>query len=248
MYLYIRENVKANLKADISRNYLGLAWWLLEPVLLVLVFYLVFGLLFQRGGEYFVQILVVGIVSWVWFASTVTRSTTSIYSARFLLAQVYLPKYVLPVTVILEGLIRQIFVIAVLIVFLVLTSGMHGTWVWLPVIMMVQLLLVSAVSLWVAAIVPIIPDLKFAITAGLQALMFCSGVFFRTMDVPEKYQAFLFYNPIANIIAQYRSVLVDGSPPDIVSLVNITLISVFFSVMAIVYIKKFDLEYPRLVS
>lgn len=246
--LYIFEKVKANLKSDVNVNYLGVIWWILEPAMLVVVFYVVFGLLFDRAGKDFLQILIVGIVSWLWIASTVSKSATSIFGARVLMAQVYLPKYCMPAIIILESVVKQLAVLIVLLVFLALTSGMHLSWFWLPVLILVQLLMISAVSFWVAALVPFIPDIRYFVTAGLQMLMFCSGVFFRTINVPEQYKSLMIYNPVANLIAQYRQLLVAGAAPDVLALLMISLVSLLVLLAGFVFLKRFDLEYPRLMN
>jgi lipopolysaccharide transport system permease protein len=246
--LYIYEKVKANLKSDVSVNYLGVVWWILEPAMLVVVFYVVFGLLFDRAGKDFLQILIVGIVSWLWIASIISKSATSIFGARVLIAQVYLPKYCMPAVIILESVAKQLAVFVVLLTFLALTSGVHMSWLWMPVLVLVQLLMISAVSFWVAALVPFIPDIRYFVTAGLQMLMFCSGVFFRTINVPEQYQSLMVYNPVANIISQYRHVLVAGAAPDIPALIIISLVSVLVLLASVLFLRKFDLEYPRLMN
>jgi lipopolysaccharide transport system permease protein len=247
-FLYIKENLIANLKADIARNYLGFLWWFIEPILMMAVFYAVFGVLFQSGGDNFVQVLLVGIVFWIWFASSVGKSAPCIFNARILLSHVYFPKFVLPSVIIMEGVVRQILVVAVLLVFLALTTGVFLSWIWLPVVFIVQLIFTAAVGFWVAAVVPFIPDLRLVIPPVLQALMFCSGVFYRTINIPDGYQTLLLYNPVANLITQYRSALIDGQSPDTASLAIIALLSAVFLFFAVLFLEKNDLQYPRLAN
>jgi lipopolysaccharide transport system permease protein len=246
--LFIKEKVRANLKADVASNYLGMMWWFLEPAMFVGVFYVVFGFLFNRGGEGFLQFLIVGIVSWLWIAGTVNKSVMSIIGARVLMAQVYLPKYCMPAVVVVESIIKQFAVCIVLLAFLSLTTGAHVSWIWMPFVFVVQLLLIAAVSFWVAALVPFVPDIRFMVSAGLQMLMFCSGIFFRAINVPEKYQFIMIYNPVANLVIQYRTILVEGAAPDVWSLLIIAMGSLLLLIGALVFLKKFDLHYPRLIN
>ena len=81
----------AELKAESHRYYLGILWWLIEPIIYMLVFYFVFGVLFQRGTEDFVPFLLTGLVFWHWFQSTVMQSADTISANRFLLNQVFVP-------------------------------------------------------------------------------------------------------------------------------------------------------------
>jgi lipopolysaccharide transport system permease protein len=96
----IQIKVAGNLKAESSRDYLGYLWWLIEPVLKMLAYYFVFGMLLSRGTEDYVAFLMTGLIPWLWFAQTVSRSSTSIVSGKALMMQVYIPKIILPTIVI----------------------------------------------------------------------------------------------------------------------------------------------------
>ncbi|MBL4567407.1 MAG: ABC transporter permease, partial [Porticoccus sp.] len=86
----------AELKAESSRSYLGFFWWILEPALYMVAFYIVFALVFQRGGPGFIPFLLCGLVVWKWFGSVVSGSANVILSSSALIRQVYIPKYLLP--------------------------------------------------------------------------------------------------------------------------------------------------------
>ncbi len=101
----------AGLRAEAARNYLSFLWWVLEPLFSMLVFYIVFGLLFQRGTEDYVPFLLVGLVSWQWFANTVKHSMTSIYGNGRLMNQVDLPKVIFPSIVVVMDLVKFSFVL-----------------------------------------------------------------------------------------------------------------------------------------
>jgi len=75
-YVYYR--VKSELTAETARTYLSYVWWLLEPILTIAVFYVVFGMLFERGGEGFVSFLLLGVTAWFWFQHSISKSVTSI--------------------------------------------------------------------------------------------------------------------------------------------------------------------------
>lgn len=238
----------AILKSDARKNYLNFAWWVLEPLLLMTVFYVVFGLLLQKGGEGFELQLIVGIVAWQWFAASITQSMLSIIRERGLIQLMPIGKWVFPSTVLLVNLIKHSIVFLLLLVLLFIVSGPGLNWFYLPVVIFAQLSLISAISYSVAAIVPFIPDLKFIITPGIQMLMFCSGVFYSVYVLPEQLQAMFLLNPIANLIEQYRMILLDQVPPDMYSLSVITLGSLGWTLFVLLMMKKKEQIYPRVVS
>ncbi|MBI5896301.1 MAG: ABC transporter, partial [Desulfobacterales bacterium] len=91
----------ADLRAEARRYYISYAWWIIEPMFEMVVFYLVFNVLMSRGGPNFVQFLLIGLIAWKWFGTTVHRGGNSIIGARALILQTSLPKIIFPTVFIL---------------------------------------------------------------------------------------------------------------------------------------------------
>jgi lipopolysaccharide transport system permease protein len=238
--------VKSELTAETSRNYLSYAWWLLEPILTIAVFYFVFGMLFERGGEGFVSFLLLGVTAWFWFQNSVSKSVMSIRKEKGLMAQVYVPKYVFPLTAVAFMLFKHLFVIAVLVGILMLLMEPSVTWLFYLPISLVQLVLILGISVIVAAITPFIPDLNLVIPQLLRLSMFLSGVFYPQSLIPPEYVPFFRYNPMAGLIMEYRKVMLDGQFPDFVYLVKVALISCVILAFGLWLLSKLDRIYPRL--
>ena len=239
-----------NLKSEASTTYLGYAWWVLEPVLMVAVYYLVFSVFLARGSPHFVVFLVCGNVSFRWFAQSVTNASRSIITGRGLINQISIPKPFFPILVVFQDATKQLVVFAFMFVFIA-AYGMGVSWVWLSLIFVIltQLLIVSAVSLLVAAITPYLPDFRYLINTGMMALMFGSGIFYSYKDVllPEHQQLFLM-NPLANLIKNYRQVLMENTLPDWTALGNICLGSIVLIVVMTLYFRRTDTIYARLIA
>ncbi len=171
--------VKANLQAEASKFYLSYVWWIFEPLLQIIVFYVVFGLLLERGTDNFVVYLLTGIIPWLWFNRSISNSAFSIVQGRGIMMQVNLSKLFFPTVVICQDLAKQFFVMILLITFLLL-YGIEPAlcWLTLPLLMCVQLLFIAVAAYFVAAVIPFLPDLNYLVRTGLMMLMFCSGVFY----------------------------------------------------------------------
>jgi len=243
-YLFVK--TRANLNSEMSRNYLSYAWWLLEPVLFIAVLYLVFGLMLRRGDEQFIYYLSVGVTFWLWFANVVSHSVLSIVGAGPLITQVYIPKVILPLLVICVDSFKQMLVVAILLLFLFFAGFFSITWLALLPVLLVQLTVVVAASLWVAAIIPFIPDLRFVVTMVLSLLMFCSGIFYDLSVIAADHYSLMMFNPIANLMVQYRSVLLYDQWPDWLSLAKVAATSLFVSALALVFIRHYERYFPRL--
>ena len=99
--------VQARLRSETSRYYLNFVWWVIEPLLMLAVFYLVFGVLLQRGKPGFVDFLIVGVVVWGWFQRSVANSTQSLVVGKGLMLQVYFPKILLPMAAVAQDGFRR---------------------------------------------------------------------------------------------------------------------------------------------
>lgn len=239
----------AELRSEASRAYLGTLWWVLEPVLQMGVFYVVFGLGLRHGEEGFVAFLLCGLVPWKWLDGSVRAASNSISFSVGLMQQVYLPKLVLPLIVMLQNSIKFLIVLAILMAFLAWDGvASFRSWGYLPFLLLSQALMVGALGLWAAALVPLLPDLRFVIVNGMSLLFFMSGVFFRFEYLDPKIQAWLHYNPVLVLLENYRQVLLYGKAPEWVDQLTIDAWMLVVAVAAILFMHRLDRYYPRVVG
>jgi len=241
--------VQFNLKAEAKNSYLSYAWWILEPILFVGTFYLVFGVFMNTRTPDFLLFLICGKIPFLWFSRAIQNTTNSIVGGKGLMNQVAIPKIFFPVVVILQDLVKTSVVFILMLLF-VWANGIepHVNWLAIPVIMLSQLIFISAVAILAAMVVPFIPDMKFIISTFVLMLMFGSGIFYDYRDVilPKHIDLYLL-NPLANYLSMYRGVLLDNVLPNWYDLMMISAIS-FLSLFVLVFIlKKLDTVYPRLV-
>lgn len=236
----------ANLRSEAARYHLNYLWWVLDPVLTMAVFYVIFGIMLNRGTEHFVAFLLTGLVWWNWFARSVQNGASSILNGRNLMLQVDIPKIFFPLEVCLQDSFKHLFVAALLLVFLMFyPTPVTIAWLALPVLMAVQFLLILGVTTLCAAAVPFLPDLKFIISTGVQLLFFGSGIFYRIEDVVLPQHRFIMYlNPVAGLVKNYREILLNGAWPDWMYLAKVALFSLVLCAVAFRLVRKLDRTYP----
>ena len=127
---------RLSLKAEARRFYFGFWWWVIEPLLYVAVFYVVFYQILGNRTPDFLMFLVVGKFSFIWFSKTVSYAGNSLVSNAGLIGRMDMPKTLFPMAVILECSYRQLAVFALMGVFLIL-DGYAPTWQWLWVLPLV---------------------------------------------------------------------------------------------------------------
>lgn len=241
---------KLNLHAEARQSYLSYVWWLLEPALFVGLFYIVFGIFLGNGNSSFLIFLLCGQIPFMWFARTVGNCSASIEQGKGLMQQIRIPKLFFPLVTVCQDAIKSICIFILFFLFLMLYSdGLNIHWTALPILMVVQLFFNMSIAIVGAMIVPFIPDFKFLINTFLQMMMFASGVFFNYKEVllPEHHDLFIL-NPLANIITQYRSVLIGNTWPDFYALSYIFGVSVLLILSAVIIMKKIDSLYPKVLA
>jgi len=237
----------AEMQADMSRMFLGMFLWLIEPVAYMAIFYLIFGLIFQQRGEDFVSFLLTGLVFWKWFSSTVSGSVNSIQRNMPLINQVYMPKVVFPLVAVVTSTMRFTLVFVVLVVYLLL-SGAPFTSAWLvdlPLLLVLQALLTTGLAMTISSMTPLVPDLKFVVDNGLMLLFFLSGIFFRFDFVPDTLRPYFDFNPIGVLIHGFREVLVFGRHVDWSGMWAAFLFTVVLLALGYVLLSKLDRVYPK---
>ena len=244
----IKYKVYAELSAEAARTFLGILWWVIEPVLYMSVFYFIFGVLFQRGGEGFVYFLLVGLVVWKWFDSSIRSGMVSLQTNAAVIVQVYQPKFIFPVIVVLINTAKFLFVMLLLLLFL-LVSGKPASASWLALLPLisVQCVFIASITSLFATVIPFVPDFKWVVENGLTMLFFLSGVFFDISAMPENFQVWLRLNPMAVLIDNYRNVLLQGQMPDWWQLFWVLLFSSILILAALWVFNRFDRIYPKLV-
>jgi lipopolysaccharide transport system permease protein len=244
----IIQKAKAGLRAEASRGYLGVLWWIIEPVMYMCIFYIVFAHLFRRGDESFIVFLLTGLIAWKWFHTTVATGASSLIANVGLMNQVYLPKIVFPLTGIAVNTFKFIIILLILVLLLQFTPA-KVTWAWtlLPVLVITQLLLIVAVTCLLAAIMPFFPDLRIILDNLLMMLLFLSGIFFDISRMPESVQKYFWLNPMAVVIGLYRRVLIEGLPPDWNQIFGIVSFSCIVMLLTGWIYYRFDRVFPKII-
>lgn len=231
--------VKSGLKAEHRDSYLGYFWWLLDPLLNVVVYYFLVSVILGRGGENFAVYLVIGLVVWRWISTTVNTSSKSILKYTSIINQVYLPKSIFPLSFTFTQLFNFGFGIVVIGIFLMIFGIMPG-WqvVLLPVIILVQLIFLIAISLILAYVTVFIRDMDHLLTHVTRVLFYSSPIIWEGGRLPDEYSWIVDINPVAIIITSYRDVLMFNSLPNLTSLLIIGVVSLIVSVLALYYYSK----------
>ena len=105
----INTQAKMKMKAQANKLVLSYIWWVLEPLLLISLFYLVFGHILQRGGDDFLSFLIIGKIIFTWFSKSVVSASNSLPQNKGIIGQRALPKWIFPMVNIQESMYKSLF-------------------------------------------------------------------------------------------------------------------------------------------
>lgn len=232
LYTYrelMRNLVVRDLKVRYKNSVLGFLWSLVNPLLMMLVFTVVFQVMLPNYPIHAYPIFILcALLPWNWFAASLNQAIPSIVNSAHLIKKVYFPREVLPLSVVLANGVN--FLLALLVLFALNPFfGIPLTrWaLFLPVIIAIQLAFTAGLALILATVNVFYRDTGVIMEVVLLAWFFLTPIFYPITIVPE-YRIMLglllpvrrlvyILNPMASLISAYRVVLwgspLDGGPP-----------------------------------
>jgi lipopolysaccharide transport system permease protein len=203
LYFLVWRDVKVRYKQTI----IGMAWVVLQPVLTMIVFTLVFGRFAKipSDGIPYPVFIFAALLPWNLFASSIGRGGDSVVQHANLISKVYFPRLVLPIAGVISPVIDFCVALVVLIAMMAGYGIAPGAGVLaLPLFVLLAMLTALAVSLWTSALNVRYRDVGHAIPFLIQFWMFASPVAYPVSIVPERWRLLYSLNPMAGVIEGFR--------------------------------------------
>ena len=214
------ETVRAELKARNFRSVLGTAWWLLDPLLMALLYFFITTVMFSYGGgRDFLLYIVIATVSWRWFSRCLDNGPMLITSYKGVLKQTNFPAFAVLAIFAVTELTFFLFGLAVVEAVLLCCGVMPGaSLVWLPLIVLVQLMLSLGLMTILAVIGVFLRDVGHVTYLFTAVWFYLSPGIYPASRIPPGLRWLYAFNPFATIFPAYESVLLRGRAPDVAAL------------------------------
>jgi lipopolysaccharide transport system permease protein len=213
--------VRRELAARYRGSVLGIAWALVTPVVMIAIFTFIFAGIFgarfgARGSAWdFALYLFCGLLPWTAFQETVQQSSQTVVAHTNLVKRVVFPLEILPVALALTALANQMFgTIALVAAAIIIRGELHATLLWLPVLIVPQLMATLGVAWLVASLGVFLRDIVQGISLLLTAWLYLTPIIYPESVVPERFRPFITANPFTHLIRSYRRILIEGAMPD----------------------------------
>jgi lipopolysaccharide transport system permease protein len=229
--------VAKQLKLRYRGSVLGFFWTLLNPMLQMLVYTLVFSVYFRLDMERYPAFLFTGLLPWIWFSSSLQQGVTSILDGAGLVTRTQFPAEVLPVVVLTSNTVNFLLTLPLLLILLLAFRVTLGIpLLALPILIALQYLLTLGCVLILAAVNVYFRDVQHIIFHLLTIMQFLTPVFYPITVIPEPFRPWALVNPLAVLIAAFQDVLFFNRMPSWPSLLAILVVAcVVLSVAATMF-------------
>ena len=203
-----------DVKVLYAQTILGFFWAILQPLIQIIIFTIVFGKVAKvstEGIPYFL-FSTVAIIPWNYMSQSMTQSSQSLIQGQNMLGKVYFPRLIFPITPVLARVVD--FGISILILLaVILYYHVLPTWnlLFFPLFLIMMMSIPAGIGFWLSALAIRFRDVKHAMPFVVRMLIYTAPIVYSASSIPETYRFLYSLNPIVGVIEGYRACLL-GTP------------------------------------
>ncbi|HWW24809.1 MAG TPA: ABC transporter permease [Caulobacter sp.] len=244
-FLILRE-----LKIRYRQAAIGAAWALIQPIMTVAIFSVVFGHFAKMpsGGVPYPIFAFTAVLPWMYFAEAVRRGSTGLVGDSDLIRKIYFPRLLVPLAMVAAPLIDFAAGFAVLLAILAFYQVQITIYVLLlPLFLLVALGLSLSVALWLGPLSVRFRDVMHALPFVIQVWMYASPIAYPMAIVPERWRLLYSLNPMVGVVEGFRWVLLRDGHPDFRAIAISCVIISACLVGGLVYFKKMERSFADVI-
>jgi lipopolysaccharide transport system permease protein len=232
-----------DIKVRYRQTVMGALWAIIQPVITMVIFSLVFGRLAKipSDGVPYPVFSYAALVPWTFFANAITQASNSLVVSANMIKKIYFPRLSLPIATVLAGMVD--FVLAFIVLFgIMLYYGLAPTIniVWLPLFMLLALVTSLGVSLWLSAMNVQFRDVRYTVPMITQAWLFVTPIAYPSSLLSEPWRTLYGLNPMAGVVEGFRwALLGTNTPPGPMTIVS-TLVALLLFVSGAFYFRRME--------
>ncbi|MBX3301845.1 MAG: ABC transporter permease [Nitrospira sp.] len=239
---------------DITVRYkqtaIGVAWVLLQPLMMMLIFTVVFGKMAKMpsDGIWYPAFSMTGLLPWIYFSQAVSRAGESVVANANMVRKIYFPRLWLPLATVLSPLVD--FALAMILLFgLLIYAGIPLTWkvVTLPAFILLAMLTALGLCLFTSALHAKYRDVGHTIPFVIQIWMYLTPIVYPVSLVPEQWRWLYGLNPMVGVIEGFRWALLGRAAPDPVVMVESIVVLFAVITAGLVYFRQMERQFADIV-
>ena len=207
--------VLKDIKVKSRGTYLGVAWTLMNPLITIATYFVVFQYIFRVAIPNFVAFLLIGLLMWIFFSRAVSTAATCMIDNEGMIKRGAFPLELLPVASVLYHLFYHLvaFSLAVLLMFVFREAQLSWNLVWVLVVLLAFVGFSLALALLLSTVGVFFRDTRDILEVGLPVLFWGTPIFYDLSMAPAFLRPFLRLNPLSSFIEATRAALMNGRGP-----------------------------------
>jgi lipopolysaccharide transport system permease protein len=203
-----------DIKVLYAQTILGFSWAILQPLVQIIIFTIVFGKVAKiptEGIPYFL-FSSIAIIPWTYMSQTMTQSSQSLIAGKAMLGKIYFPRLIFPMIPVFARMID--FGLSILIILCVsVYYKVMPTWnlMYLPIFVLFMASVPAGIGIWLSSLAIRFRDVKQAMPFVVRMLIYSAPIVYSASSIPDTYRFFYSLNPIVGVIEGYRACLL-GTP------------------------------------
>ena len=238
-----------DIKVRYKQTVLGATWAILQPLVTMVIFTVIFGRLAKIPSDgYDYQVFVyAGLLPWMFFANTVSTSSGSLVGSAHMVSKIYFPRLVVPLSSVGSGLV-DFLVSTVILLLLMLVYQVDWTWrlTLAPFFLLGVMLTALGIGTALSALTVSYRDFRYVVPFMVQIWMYLTPVVYPVSFIPERWQWLLFLNPMSGYIDGFRSVFL-GKPFDVTAILFSVVITAVVFVFGLRYFRKVEQRFADII-
>lgn len=238
--------VSKELKSRYRGSVLGMLWTFLNPLLLLLVYALVFSVYMRIQVENYAVFVFVGLLPWIWFSSSLTDGVSSITTSGSLITKSMFPAEILPMVKAISNLMNYLFSLPLLFLFILIYQiPLSLTILWLPVIIFAQFLFTLGFVYFFASVNVRFRDTQHVLGNFLILWFFLCPILYPISQVPEEWRFTFNFNPMALMIVEYHNILLNAKPLNIMVIASLLAMGALVTIIGFLQFERSKESFPE---
>ncbi|MEW6085914.1 MAG: ABC transporter permease [Chloroflexota bacterium] len=233
-----------------KQSLLGVMWAILQPLVMMIVFTLVFSRFAKvpTDGIPYPLFSYTALLPWTLLATAISFGVPSLVNNLNLVVKTYFPREILPIGAVGASFFDFMVASSVFAV-LLLYYRIELTWMtlWLPLVLILQLVLILGIAFAGSALLVLYRDLRFIVPLGLQIWLYLTPVIYPITIIPEQYLTLYMLNPMAGIITAYRQIILFGQQPNLMYLGIAGLEAILIFLFGYMMFKKLEISFADII-
>ncbi len=238
----------SQLKARYRRSFLGFLWSLIVPLFQIVVIGFVFqGLLQHDIPNYTIQFLV-ALLPWTFFNDTVLASCPTFLKFRDVVKKIYFPRWSLPISIVTSSLVHFLLSMVILFaIFIIIPVVFDPIFLYLIPLTLILITMLCGLALGFAMLHTYYQDVEYALGAIVRMFFFVTPVMYPTSEIPESYQYWFLFNPMATVCEGYRAILLRHELPLPEHWIAATAVSILCLVAGVLIYRRMSPQLPEVL-